>query len=42
MHTYRYIYICTALKQGWEGFFSCGQRPLMTSWPCSDQADQLG
>ena len=47
IHTYTYIYIqihvhMHSVKTGLGGVFSCGQRPLMTSWPCSDQADQLG
>ena len=47
MHTHKYAYIqiqihMHSVKTGLGGVFSCGQRPLMTSWPCSDQADQLG
>ena len=47
MQTYTYIYRqihihMHSVKTGLGGVFSCGQRPLMTLWPCSDQADQLG
>ena len=40
---YRQIHIYMhSVKTGLGGVFSCGQRPLMTLWPCSDQADLLG
>ena len=47
IHTYTYTYIqihihMHSVKTGLGGVFSCGKRPLMTLWPCSDQADQLG
>ncbi len=47
IHTYTCIYrqihiYMHSVKTGLGGVLSCGQRPFMTLWPCSDQAHQLG